>query len=198
MDRYKCCLGAKGFTQRPGIDYDETFSPVVMFTTIRALVAYATQHGMPIHQMDVVTAFLNGQLDEEIYMDQPEGFKEPEKEGLVCRLQKSLYGLKQYPRCWNRKLREFLISEEFTQGQADPCLFYHMDENRSLVVIAVYVEDLIIAADRDEDIEATKKMLTHRFKLKDLGELSFILGMGVQQDTALLFLCGNSRGVQLR
>ena len=185
VDRYKCRLVAKGYSQRPGIDFDETFSPVVMFTTIRAMIAYATHRGMLIHQMDVVTAFLNGQLDEEIYMDQPEGFKEPEKEGLVCRLQKSLYGLKQSPRCWNRELREFLISEGFTQNQADPCLFYHMmNENGSLVVIAVYVDDLIIAADRDEDIEATKKMLTHRFRMKDLGELSFILGIGVKQDKA--------------
>ena len=154
-----------------------------MFTTIRAMAAYATQRGMLIHQKDVVTAFLNDQLDEEIYMDQPEGFKEPGKEGLVCHLQKSLYGLKQSPLCWNRELRQFFISEGFTQGQADPCLFNHMDENRSLVVIAVYVDDLIIAADRDEDIEATKKMLTHHFKMNDLGELSFILGIGVQQDT---------------
>ena len=182
VDRYKCHLVAKGYSQRPGIDYDETFSPVVMFTTIQALITYATQRGMLIHQMDIVIAFLNGQLDEEIYMDQPEGFEEPGKERLVCRLQKSLYGLKQAPRCWNRELQRFLISEGFTQSQADPCLFYHMSRSGSLVIIAVYVDDLIIAADRHVDIRATKKKLMHRFKMKDFGPLSFILGIGVQQD----------------
>jgi len=182
VDRYKCRLVAKGYSQRPGIDYDETFSPVVTFTTVRALIAYATQHGMHIHQMDVVTAFLNGQLDEEIYMDQPEGFEEPGKERLVCRLLKSLYGLKQSPRCWNRELREFLTSEGFIQSQADPCLFYRRKENKSLVIIAVYVDDLIIVADQEDDITATKEMLSRRFKMKDLGLLSFVLGIGAQQD----------------
>lgn len=182
VDRYKCRLVAKGYSQRPGIDFDETFSPVVTFTTIRALIAYATQRGMFIHQMDVVTAFLNGKLVEEIYMDQPESFEEPGKERLVCRLLKSLYGLKQSPRCWSRELREFLSSEGFTQSQADPCLFYRRSETGNLIVIAVYVDDLIIAADLDEDVTATKEMLKHRFKMTDLGQLSFLLGVGAQQD----------------
>ena len=105
VNQYKCHLIAKGYSQWPGIDYDETFSLVATFTTLRALITYVTQCGMFIHQIDVVT-FLNGQLDE-IYMDRPEGFEEPGTERLVCRLQRSLCGLKQSPHCWNRKLREF-------------------------------------------------------------------------------------------
>ena len=102
VERFKGCLVAKGYSQQYGIDYDETFSPVVRFSSIRALLAYAIQNGMLIHQKDVVTAFLNGKLDEEIYMQQPEGYIEPGKEHLVCKLKKSLYGLKQSPQCWNK------------------------------------------------------------------------------------------------
>ena len=99
VERFKGRLVAKGYAQKYGIDYDETFSPVVRFSSIRALLAFAVQNGMLIHQMDVETAFLNGNLDEEIYMDQPEGYGIPGKEHLVCKLKKSLYGLKQSSRC---------------------------------------------------------------------------------------------------
>ena len=97
--RFKSRLVAKGYSQRHGIDFEETFSPVVRFSSIRTLLALAMQKDMIVHQMDVVTAFLNGELDEEIYMQQPDGYQVSGKENLVCRLKKSLYGLKQAPRC---------------------------------------------------------------------------------------------------
>ncbi len=104
MDRFKARLVAKGYPQKFGIDFLETFAPVVRLTTVRALLAYAIQNNLMIHQMDVITAFLNGNFEEEIYMAQPEGYINPGNEHLVCRLKKSIYGLKQSSRCWNRAL----------------------------------------------------------------------------------------------
>ena len=105
VEKFQGRLVAKGFEQKYGMDYDETFSPVVKFTSIRNVIALAAEKKVHLHQMDVVSAFLNGDLEEEIYMEQPEGYVQHGKEDLVCKLRKSLYGLKQSPRYWNRKLK---------------------------------------------------------------------------------------------
>ncbi len=112
-------LVARGFSQRPGIDYVETVSPVVHLTSICSLLAFAIKKGMLIHQMDVATAFLNGQLEEEIYMEQPPGYVQVGKEHLACKLQRSVYGLKQSPHCWNTVLRDYLRKMGFSQSKAD-------------------------------------------------------------------------------
>ena len=122
VERFKGRLVAKGFAQT--YDYDETFSPVLRFSSIRALLAFAVQNDMLIHQMDVVTAFLNGKLDEEIYMHQPDGYVVQGKEHLVCRLKKSLYGLKQSPRCWNTVFQQYMESIGFEQSPADSCVYF--------------------------------------------------------------------------
>ena len=140
VERFKGRLVAKGYSQKYGIDYDETFSPVVRFSSIRTLLALAVQKGMLIHQMDVVTAFLNGRLEEEIFMQQPEGYITPGSEDLVCRLKKSLYGLKQSPRCWNKEFQEYMKSTGFTQCTADPCVFVRVIGD-NLTIVAVYVDD---------------------------------------------------------
>ena len=116
--KYKARLVARGFSQVEGVDFTETFAPVIRFQSLRMLLAKANEEGMFIHQMDVKTAFLYGDLDTEIYMELPEGFEDEKRQGKVCRLKKSLYGLKQSPRCWNHKLDEFLKSIGFT-----PCFF---------------------------------------------------------------------------
>ena len=103
IERYKARLVAKGYSQRYSVDYHETFSPAVIFDTLRTLLSFAVQNNLLIDQMDVTTAFLNGYLDEEIYMEQPPGHAEKGKENLVCKLKRSLYGLKQSPRCWNQR-----------------------------------------------------------------------------------------------
>ena len=180
VSRFKACLVAQGYAQKYGIDYDEAFAPVVRFSSIRTLLAFAIQNNMVVHQMDVVTAFLNGKLDENIYMRQPEGYVQPGKEHLVCKLQKSLYGLKQSPRCWNIALREKLEKLGFAQISADPCIFVKKGE--TLVIIAVHVDDLIILAENDAEMEEIKKILKAEFKMTDLGELQYYVGVSVIQD----------------
>ena len=144
-------LVAKGCSQKYGIDYDETYSPVVRFSSIRGLLAFAVQNSMLIHQMDVVTAFLNGKLDEEIYMAQLDGYVEAGKEHLVCKLKKSVYGLKRSPWCWNRAFSEYLESIGFEQSAADPCVYIRSTE--PITIIAVYVDDLILITKPEEVIK---------------------------------------------
>ena len=184
VERFKGRLVAKGYSQKPGVDYDETFSPVVRFNSIRTLLAVAVKKGMLIHQMDVVTAFLNGNLDEEIYMEQPEGYVELGKEDMVCKLKKSLYGLKQSPRCWNQTFRELMESLNFQQSHADPCIFIKRSEPSDadkLTVIAICVDDLIIIATTEGEMNQIKSNLSKHFKMKDLGSLHFCLGVNIEQ-----------------
>ena len=172
---------AKGYTQKPGEDYDETFSPVVRYSSIRTLLAFAIQHGMIIHQKDVVTAFLNGILDEDIYMEQPPGYIKKGEEHLVCKLKRSLYGLKQSSRCWNTVFKQYMESINFKQCTADPCIFV-TDEEADLTINAVYVDDLIVIAKTPETIKKIKESLAARFKMKDLGKLHYCLGISIQHD----------------
>ena len=121
--RYKARLLAKGFRQQEGVDFEEIFSPVVKMTTLRCFLALVAQFDMELVQMDLKTAFLHGDLQEEIYMQQPEGFEEKGKEGLVCKLKKSLYGLKQAPREWYHKFHSFMLSQSYQRSDMDHCLY---------------------------------------------------------------------------
>ena len=123
VEQYKARLVTQGFTQKFGIDYDETFCPVVRFESVRTVIALAVQNGLKLHQMDVATAFLNGELKEEVYMKQPEGFETVGQENLVCRLKRSIYGLKQSSRCWNSVLDKRLKKMGFVQTDSDPCIY---------------------------------------------------------------------------
>ena len=125
VERYRARLVAQGFTQKYGFDYDETFCPVVRLESLRVLVALSVQYGLKLHQVDVTTAFLNGNLEEEVYMSQPNGFVTKGKEQYVCKLKKSIYGLKQSPRCWNNSLDLHLKEMGFTQSTSDPCIYKH-------------------------------------------------------------------------
>ena len=180
VERFKGRLVARGYTQKYGIDYEETFSPVVRFSSIRSLLAFAVQHEMVIHQMDVVTAFLNGKLEEELYMRQPDGFVRPGEEHLVCKLKKALYGLKQAPRCWTKAFREFIESDGFVQSSADPCVFIRKTD--TLAIVAVYVDDLILITKSEDEMHDVKSKLATEFKMKDLGKLHYCLGITIEQD----------------
>ena len=181
ISRCKARLVAQGFSQREGLDYDETFSPVVRSESVRSVIALACKEGLSLHQMDVTTAFLNGDLKEEVYMKQPEGFASNGQEHLVCRLKKSLYGLKQSPRCWNDALDSQLKSMGFVQSVSDPCIYTStLDE---LYILAVYVDDILLAGKSEQKIAQLKSDLGRRFQLKDMGKLNYFLGVSVKQNS---------------
>ena len=179
IQRYKARLVAQGYTQRFGTDYDETFCPVIRQESLRVLIAQSVQYGLDLHQMDVTTAFLNGTLEEEVFMQQPEGYEVKGEEKLVCRLKKSIYGLKQSPRCWNIALDSFLKEMGFSQSINDPCI-YHKDENGEMFIMGVYVDDIILAGKSESAIQKVKDDLSRKFDTKDLGKLSYFLGMKIE------------------
>jgi len=143
LEHYKARLVARGFTQIYGVDYNETFAPVAKFTSIHCILALVVLEDMEIHQMDVKIAFLNGELEEEIYMEQPQGFVHQGGEHLMCKLHKSLYGFKQSPRAWNQKLDAFLKSIEFMKSDADPNVYIAQVGDVKFFIV-VYVDDLIL------------------------------------------------------
>ena len=181
VERHKARLVAKGCSQKPGLDYEETFSPVAKYTSIRTLLAIANQLNLEVHQMDVSTAFLNGKLEEEIYMSQPEGYVKEGEEELVCKLNKSIYGLKQSSRCWFNTIDEFLENSGYTKSSSDPCI-YIKREGEDIMLIALYVDDLIPASNSKSMLLREKAALRQRFEMKDLGEVHYCLGIQVERD----------------
>ena len=177
-ERYKARLCAQGFTQEYGVDFEETFSPVVHFNSIRLFLAVAVWMKMDVQQMDVKTAFLNGKLEEVLYMKQPPGFEVKGKEDLVCKLEKSLYGLKQSPRQWNITMNSFLNKVGFKNCSADSCMYVKRIKDK-MVIIALYVDDLMIGSNCKEMMKETKDALNKRFEMKDLGKLKFCLGIEI-------------------
>lgn len=179
MDKYKARFVAKGYSQRMGIDYGETFSPTASLTSVRVLLQKAAQEDLLLHQMDVKTAYLHAPIDYEIYIEQPEGYEE-RGEGLVCKLEKSLYGLKQSGRNWNKILHDCLTEDDFAQNPADHCVYAKETEGGKVIII-IWVDDLIIAASNDKIMKKVKEMLSAKFKMKDLGSLKHFLGIDFKQ-----------------
>jgi transposase InsO family protein len=177
---------AQGYNQIEGFDFNETFAPVVRFETLRIYLALSHSERYHIHQMDVSTAFLNGDIEETIYMKQPPGFIDPLQPDAVCMLKKSLYGLKQSPRQWNRKLITFLLDSNFRQCDYDPCLFISLGPTK--VYVAVYVDDILISSSSEEEIARTKALFSSTFKMTDLGELEVFLGIKVTRSGSILQL----------
>ena len=175
VERYKARLVTQGFSQHFGVDYDETFCLIVRFESLHTLIAVAVQNGLKIHQMDVTTAFLNGTIEEEVYMNQLKGFIEDGKEHLVCRLKHSLYWLKQAPRSWNSVLDMSLKDMGFQQSNNDPCVFISPGGANS-VIIGVYDDDIVICGKSTDRIEEIKKALCNKIKVKDLSEFKYFFG----------------------
>ena len=181
VEHYKAHLVAKGFAQKPHLDYTETFAPVVKFASLRTIIAVAAMEDLELDSMDISSAFLNGDLDEEIYMSQPEGFAVPGKEHLVCRLKKSLYGLKQSPRQWYQKLNETFMQLGFRRIQSDNCIYVWAKDGLR-IMIPVFVDDLTLAATGRPLMDSIKAELQRKFKMRDLGPLHYILGIQVIRD----------------
>ena len=180
IERYKARLVAQGFSQVRGADYNETFSPVVRMESVRTVVGLTVRNGVSLHQLDVTTAFLNGKLKEVVYIRQPEGFVAEGQEHLVCRLKRSIYGLKQSPWLWNATIDGFLKQLGFLQSQSDPCVY--IAAVGELAVGGVYVDDIVVACKNEEKLKEFKRALCRKFDVKDLGKLHHFLGMKVIQD----------------
>ena len=181
--KYKARLCARGDHQEAGIDYNESFSPTVRYQTLRTLLALACYYDLEIEQFDAVCAFLNADVSESIYMDQPEGFEQTSSTGgrLVCKLNRALYGLVQAPRCWNQKVTTWLEDYGFKQSQVDPGIYimYHDDQ---IYILALYVDDAICVGRRLKFINKFKADFAEAFDIEDLGPVAWLLGCSIQRD----------------
>jgi hypothetical protein len=180
IDRYKARLVAKDFKQKYGIDYDDTFSPMVKIATIRTVLSISVSRGWSLWQLDVKNAFLHDILEEEVYMKQPPDFENPHALHYICKLDKALYGLKQAPRAWYSRLNSKLSSLGFIPSKTDTSLFLY---NRSCIIIYVliYVDDIIVTSSSDLAITVLLRDLNENFAIKDLGDLHYFLGIEVKK-----------------
>nr|GFB19006.1 retrotransposon protein, putative, Ty1-copia subclass [Tanacetum cinerariifolium] len=178
---YKALLLAKGFTQTYGVDYEETFSPVADIKAIRILIAIAAYYDYEIWQMDVKTAFLNGFLDEEIYMEQPKGFVDTDHLRKVCKLQRSIYRLKQASRSWNTRFDEEIKKFDFHQNLDEPCV-YQKASGSNVIFLISYVDDIILMGNHKPSLQEVKDYPGKCFSMKDLGDVAYILGFKIYKD----------------
>jgi Reverse transcriptase (RNA-dependent DNA polymerase)/gag-polypeptide of LTR copia-type/GAG-pre-integrase domain/Integrase core domain len=180
VERYKARVVAKGFSQRPGVDYTEVFSPTFRMASIRTIIALAARHDYHLHSIDISSAFLNGDLEEDIYMIQPPGFVQFGPE-YVCKLKKSLYGLKQSARQWNKKLHSTLTTLGYKRLESDRSIYVYVKDGM-LVIIPVFIDDITLASNSKDKIDTTIKELEGHFKLRNLGPTSWLLGMKITRD----------------
>nr|GFB64985.1 hypothetical protein [Tanacetum cinerariifolium] len=178
---YKARLVAKGCTQTFGIDYQETFSHVADIRAIRILIAIAAYYDYEIWQMDVKTTFLNGRLDEDIYMEQPKGYFDPEYPNGVCKLQMAIYGLKQASRQWNKRFDEEIKRFGFIQNRDEPCV-YRKASGSDVVFLILYVNDILIMGNNILRLKEVKDYLGKYFSVENLGEAAYILGIKIYRD----------------
>ena len=180
--RHKARLVAKGYLQKAGIDYHETFAPVMRHKSLRIILALAAIKNYELVQMDVITAFLNADMEEQVYMKQPKGYERGHN--LYCLLNKSLYGTRQASHNWNGVLNKFILSIGFTRLATDTCVYVKLSETNQLIIIGVFVDDMVIAYDLSDEGEwlLIKALFMKKFRMKDMGECKMILGMRITRD----------------
>ncbi|KAL0392132.1 UNVERIFIED_CONTAM: Retrovirus-related Pol polyprotein from transposon RE2 [Sesamum radiatum] len=193
IQKHKARLVAKGYSQLPGIDYTETFAPVARLDTIRALIAIAANKKWKIYQMDVKSAFLNGYIDEEIYVEQPQGFIAKGSEEKVLRLKKALYGLKQAPRAWYSRIDKYFMDRGFRRSLSEPTLYIKSQGNDTLIV-SLYVDDLIYTGNNEKMIQDFKEDMMKTFEMSDLGLMHFFLGIEINQEKENIYMSKEVHG----
>ena len=180
--RYKARIVVKGFQQKKGVDFNEIFASIMKMTSIQTVLSITATMDLEVEQLDVKIAFLHGDLEEEIYMHQPEGFVEKGKENLVCRLRKSLYGLKKAPRQWYRKFESFMFDNGYHKTQADHCVFVKKFEGGYFLILLLYMDDMLIVERDHMKIRVLKKALSRSFSMKVMGPAKQFLGMHIVRD----------------
>jgi hypothetical protein len=195
ISKYKARFVARGFSQKEGIDYEETFAHVARYTSIGTIIALAATMKWKLHQMDVKTTFLNGVIEEEVYMEQPQGFEVEDRKSHVCKLKKALYGLKQALRAWYGRIDNFLMSLGFTKSKADSNLYFKV-MNDELVILLLYVDDLFLTGEENLITEC-KKRLASEYEMKDLGLMHYFLGLEVWQSLERIFLNQGKYAVEI-
>ncbi|GJZ13175.1 zinc finger, CCHC-type containing protein [Tanacetum coccineum] len=183
IEKFKARLVIQGFKQKSGIYCFDTYAPIVRISTVRLLIAMTSIHSLIIHQMDVKTTFLNGELEEEVYMNQPQGFIMPGNENKVCKMINSLYGLKQAPKQWHQKFDEVVLSNGYLLNQADKCVCSKFDKSGKGVIVFLYVDDMLIFGTDQVQVDLTNEFLSLRFSMKDMGEADVILGIRIKHDS---------------
>jgi len=178
---------AKGYAQTYGVDYSDTFSPVAKLTSVRLFISLAASKHWPLHQLDIKNAFLHGDLNEEVYMEQPPGFVAQGEYGKVCHLRKSLYGLKQSPRAWFGKFSDVVQEFGLKKSKCDHSVFYRQS-TVGIILLVVYVDDIVITGDDCAGISSLKEFLHAKFHTKDLGQLKYFLGVEVARSKKGIFL----------
>ncbi|CAL9011462.1 unnamed protein product, partial [Prunus brigantina] len=186
--RNKARLVAQGYSQVEGIDFEETYAPVARLESIRLLLAVSCYMNFKLYQMDVKTAFLNGIINEEVYCEQPKGFEDIDHSDHVYKLKKALYGLKQAPRAWYERLSSFLLSEGFIRGSADKTLFVKTCLS-DRIIAQVYVDDIVFGATSEKLIHEFTKLMESEFEMSMVGELTYFLGLQVNQSDDGIFIC---------
>jgi hypothetical protein len=195
IEKYKARFVARVFSQKEGIDYEETYAHVDRCTSIRTIIALAAKMKWKLHQMDVKTTFLNGVIEEEVYIEQPQGFEVEDKKNHVWKLKKALYGLKQAPRVWYGRIDGFLTILGFTKSKANSNLYFKV-MNDELVILLLYVDDLFLTRE-EKLITECKKKLASNFEMKDLGLMHYFLGLGIWQSPERIFLNQGTYAVEM-
>nr|GEX02972.1 retrovirus-related Pol polyprotein from transposon TNT 1-94 [Tanacetum cinerariifolium] len=185
--RNKSCLVAKGYAQKEGVDFEESFAPVARLEAVRLFIAYVTHKSFTIYQMDVKTTFLYGPLKEQVYVNQPNGFVDPYHPDQVYRLKKALYGLKQAPRAWYDELSKFLLSKGFTKGSIDPT-FFITKLRGDILLVQIYVDDIIFGSMNPNLSKRFEKLMHSKFEMSMMGELKFFLGIQIHQSPRGIYI----------